>query len=297
MVSLINHGLLGHSNTSVDMDPFTLPGMHFGFLSPWAQLNSWAYWRHPWLLDPERKQAFTEYAKLRYRLLPYIYSLAHQAHLTGMPIMRAMSLAFPDDPAWDQCTTQYMIGDALLVSSFTDHLRVPPGKWIDYWTGETYEGPDEFKYFPPSRRGGALLVRAGAILPQWHDQDFVQQQTPERIILELFPSGSSGFTLIEDDGVSFGFEKGETARTSIACEASGGKVILRIGASQGDYPNAPQTREWEIRAHLDGAPSSIEVKTSDVAYDLSPADWSFDSATGVLKFRIWQPVPVVVTIS
>lgn len=90
LVSILNHGMTGHVNTSCDMEVFTAPGIHFGFLQPWSQVNSWAYWRHPWLLDKKLLRMFKMYAKLRYRLLPYIYSAAHTAARTGMPIVRAM---------------------------------------------------------------------------------------------------------------------------------------------------------------------------------------------------------------
>ena len=80
-------------------EKLSLADIHFGFLQTWAQLNNWAYWRQPWLLEDARLVAFREYGQLRYRLLPYIYSTAAEAALTGYPVMRAMSMVYPDDPA------------------------------------------------------------------------------------------------------------------------------------------------------------------------------------------------------
>lgn len=81
---MLNHGYSGHVNTSCDMDVFSAGGIHFGFFQPWSQLCNWAYWRQPWFLTPERKEMYRFYAVLRYRMLPYIYTLAHRAATTAI---------------------------------------------------------------------------------------------------------------------------------------------------------------------------------------------------------------------
>ena len=85
--------------------------------------------------------AFRQYGQLRYKLLPYLYSTAAEAALTGYPVMRAMSMVYPDDPAWDACLGQYMLGDFLLVSAFSKEVRLPEGDWIDFWSGKRTSGP------------------------------------------------------------------------------------------------------------------------------------------------------------
>ena len=89
--------------------------------------------------SPDRR--LREYGRLRYKLLPYLYSTAAEAAQSGYPVMRAMSLAYPDDPAWDACRTQYMLGDFLLVSVFSKKVRLPAGKWIDFWSGIDEQWP------------------------------------------------------------------------------------------------------------------------------------------------------------
>ncbi len=85
LVSMLNHGLSGHSNTSCDMDVFTAEGIHCGFFQTWSQLSSWAYWRHPWFLTKPLKETFRFYANLRNQLIPYIYTAAHQASTAPDP--------------------------------------------------------------------------------------------------------------------------------------------------------------------------------------------------------------------
>ena len=163
LVSMLNHGLSGHSNTSCDMDVFTPEGIHFGFLQPWSQVCSWAYWRHPWLLGEKLEPIFKFYARLRYHLLPYLYAAAYVATETGLPMMRAMALAFPEDPRADHLIQQYMLGDAFLAVAFEDHVHLPSGTWFDYWTGLRYEGPQDLIYVLAEDMGNGNRARRSAV--------------------------------------------------------------------------------------------------------------------------------------
>ncbi len=96
LVWMLNYGMCGHMNTSCDMETRG-PGVHFGFLQPWSQHNNWAYATQPWFLGKQAEAIYRDYARLRYSLIPYIYSAAHVGHLTSMPILRPMPLAYPDD--------------------------------------------------------------------------------------------------------------------------------------------------------------------------------------------------------
>ncbi len=142
LVWMLNYGMCGHMNTSCDMQTRG-PGVHFGFLQPWSQHNNWAYATQPWFLGKQAEAMYRDYARLRYSLMPYIYSAAHVGHRTAMPILRPMPLVYPDDLKLADCTTQYMLGDSLLVTAFTDKVYLPAGRWIDYWSGAEYEGPRE----------------------------------------------------------------------------------------------------------------------------------------------------------
>jgi len=163
--SMLNLGFSGHSNVSCDMDVFSTEGIHFGFLQTWSQLCSWAYWRQPWLLKDDQVETFRKYGQLRYRLLPYIYSTAAEAARSGYPVMRAMPLVYPDDPAWDTSLGQYMLGDFLLVSAYSKKVRLPEGTWIDFWSGKQSSGPATLPVTITPEQGGTLLIKSGAIIP------------------------------------------------------------------------------------------------------------------------------------
>ncbi len=265
LVSLLNLGLSGHANTSCDMEIVTPAGIHFGFLQPWSQLNSWNYWRHPWFQGEKLGAMFKFYARLRYRLLPYIYSAAHVAHRTGLPIVRAMPLAFPEDPKGDELLGQYMFGDALLVAAFTDRVHLPAGRWIDYWTGQAHEGPEDLVYTPPAGRGGALFVRGGAIVPKWPLMQYVGQKSTQTVALDVFPHGESAFMLYEDDGLSLAYQAGEVATTTMRCRREGEALELEIGPRQGRYAGMPEARRYLVRLRSEAAPKALWVNGQAVA--------------------------------
>ena len=282
LISILNHGLSGHANASCDMDVFTPAGIHFGFFMPWSQVCSWAYWRHPWLLGEYLGAMFKYYARLRYRLLPYIYSMAHTAARTGFPIMRAMPLSFPDDPQSDALIHQYMFGDAFLTAAFTDRIHLPEGRWIDFWTGQVHDGPKDLVCDIPPDRGGPLFIRAGAILPHWPDMQFVGEKPIDTLDLHIYPHGDSAFTLYEDDGISHAYQTGAIATTDIGCSAAADAVTLVIGARSGAYDGMPKTRSFNVYLHLDRAPAEVALDDQP----LSPEDWFYDETARAMRLFV-----------
>lgn len=290
-LSVLGLGLSGIPHMTADMELHTAAGIHFGFFQPWCKVNSWAYWRHPLLLDPELLNLFKTYAKLRYRLLPYIYSAAHVAARTGLPIARAMPLVFPDDPHAVARQNQYMFGDAFLVAAFTDRVYLPAGEWHDYWTGEKFVGPADISYRIPERAGGPLFVRSGAIVPMWSDMEYVGQQPADRLELHLYP-GAGEFTLYEDDGTTFGYLRGELAATGITCRDDRRVFSVELGRCVGRYPGMPESRTWEIIVHALDKPTAVKVdgqpwrETNSSAKEPLPASWSYRRKTGTLRLLI-----------
>jgi len=212
MVSIMNYAMSGHANASCDMDISNLSSVHYCFLMPWTQHCSWCYWKHPWYMGDELEGIYREYAQLRSHLFPYIYSTAHQAYRTGLPIMRPMSLMY-DFAEYDSALNQYMFGDNLLVSAFKNTIRLPEGIWTDFFTGERYEGGREINYEPPQGKGGALLVRPGGIIVMQDCKPYLNHSTPARYEVHVYPGADNKFTLYEDDGISLGYKNGEIAET------------------------------------------------------------------------------------
>ena len=279
LVWMLSYGMSGHMNTSCDMEP-SGPGLHFGFLQPWSQHNNWAGTLQPWFLGKRAEAMFRDYARLRYRLIPYIYSAAHQGHLTSMPIVRPMPLVYPDDGKLANCTTEYMLGENLLVAAFTDRVYLPAGRWIDYWTGSEYQGPREMPCVYPKNRAGGLFIRAGAILPYWPDMDYVGEQPIESLTLHVYPDGTSDYTLYEDDGESLDYLKGAVSRTSMRCEAALNRVSVTIEPRQGTYRDMPSTRGYEVWIHS-ASPKMVSVNGEKV-------DWTYDKETKAVRLTVHE---------
>jgi alpha-glucosidase (family GH31 glycosyl hydrolase) len=277
---MLNHGMSGHVNTSCDMDVFTPAGIHFGFLQAWSQVCSWAYWRHPWLLGEKLLPIFKTYARLRYRLMPYIYSTAHVAVRSGMPIMRAMPLVFPNDPRCDDLVNQYMLGDAFLTAAFAEDIYLPEGHWIDFWTGKEIVGPQDITCTPPEGRGGPLYVRAGAIVPTWPDVDYVGQKPLDTLGLHIYPPAEgepqSTFTLCEDDGETFAYLDGEVARTVVACERTESGIVVTIQPRHGDYDGMPGERSYEVYVHIATPPANVLVDDRPLPQGEEAPSWRYD---------------------
>jgi Alpha-glucosidases, family 31 of glycosyl hydrolases len=283
LVSMLNHALCGHANVSCDMEVFSAEGIHFGFLQPWSQVCSWAYWRHPQYLGEELTPVFRFYAKLRYRLQPYIYAAAHEAARTGWPILRPMVLVHPEHPETDACLHQYYLGDSLLVGAFTDRMWLPPGsEWIDYWTGERYPGGDWRRISVPAGRGGPLLVRAGSILPQAPERSHIGTKPAESITWEIFPPSDGQVAktrLVEDDGETLEHERGAVATIEACCTRVGERLRIEIGAREGRYAGMPARRSHLISIHTEAAPLAAFV-------DGVPVDVRFDENVSMCLIRI-----------
>ncbi len=292
LASMLNLGLSGHSNHSCDMNVTDVEGIHFGFLQTWAQQNNWDYWFQPWLLEEEETAAFRQYGQLRYRLLPYLYSTAAEAAATGYPVMRAMSLACADDPAWDTCLGQYMLGDFLLVSAFAKEVRLPEGNWFDFWSGEPLAGPATLPVELTPARGGALLVKQGAILPTWPVRDHVEKGWSPEVNLLVYPADRSSFTLYEDDGESLGYRQGQAARTLLTCETAEKMITLTIGGRQGAYAGMPATRDFTATIRLAARPLAVKLDGTAVA----DWQWSETDSTATIKIPGCAGEPRVVTV-
>lgn len=282
LAAVLGYGLSGHAHTTINMDLSTREGIHAGFLQTWVQVNNWSHVWHPCLLEQSLLELFRTYAKLRSRLIPYLYATAHVAAQTGLPVVRALPLAFPDDPECREMSRQYMLGDFLLASVYTNRVYLPEGVWVDFWTGQRYEGMQTLEYNIPEGAGGPLFIRAGAIIPFGPHTDYIGQHKPETLELHLYPHGCSAWTLIEDDGASLAYRNGQFASTEFHCEESTDRTVVLIGKRTGTYAGMPPMREFDIVVHMENKPEDVLVNGQTLtlrkrrARTPTPSDWSYD---------------------
>jgi alpha-D-xyloside xylohydrolase len=174
--------------------------------------------REPWEFGQEAEAIFRRYAKLRYRLLPYIYSTAVQAAQTGLPVVRALVLKYSNDPNVRHLDSEYLFGDSFLVAPVLERgarrrmVYLPVGDWVDYWSREIHQGPAWLNY-PAPLEILPLFIRRGAIIPRGPPVDHADQSIGSGLVLDIYPARDGRFTL-HDEGappVEVSYTTDETA--------------------------------------------------------------------------------------
>ena len=278
----LNLGMSGYMNTScdvmfVDRDQ-EMQSLHFGTFLPWLQVNSWCSMMHPFYYTGQERETYLNCIRLRYELIPYIYSTAIEGVLTGMPMVRSMPLVFPDDRAVDDMWEQYMFGPSLCVGIFTDEIYLPAGTWTDAWTGEVIHSTGVMVRRPcPSDRAGLLFVRGGAIIPTMEGKESIGTEPLRAVTLKVYPLGDSEYTWYDCDAESYGYEKGLIASTLIRCSAAGKAVRLTVEPVEGRFENMPSSREWTFCVQLARKPSKVTLN------GVKLKDWTWADGTLTVK--------------
>ena len=173
-----------------------------------------------WAYGKQAEPILAKYLKLRYRLLPYTYSAAYRSYQTGAPYMRALFMDFPADPQVADIADEYMYGPAFLVAPVTEQgatrraVYLPMGcDWYNYWTNERLRGGQTVMTDAPIDTL-PLFVRAGSIVPL--GAEVLSAQQPQAIeSVRVYPGASGAFTLFQDDGKTYAYEKGAAAITKL----------------------------------------------------------------------------------
>ncbi|MEW5872240.1 MAG: glycoside hydrolase family 31 protein [Chloroflexota bacterium] len=196
----------------------------------------------PWMY-PEVLSIIREWIEFRYRLIPYLYTLLFESTQTGHPIIRPMVYEFPADPKCQTESFDFMLGPNLLVASvLQDGARrrsvyLPAGsEWCDWYTGEWYTGGQVISADAPLERI-PLFVRAGGLIPMGKVMRHVGAEPDEVRQVFVFPhptSGCSEFTLIEDDGLTLAYQRGEYSEVKLEVSATSDCISLQA-ARRGNY--------------------------------------------------------------
>jgi alpha-glucosidase (family GH31 glycosyl hydrolase) len=202
------------------------------------------------LRNAEVEPICKKYLELRYRLMPYLYSAVRETHETGLPVMRALWLHYPDDATAVLRGDEYLWGRDMLVApvvekgATTRNVYLPKGDWYDFWTEEKLAGGREISK-PVDLATTPLYVRAGAILPL----DPIKQYTAEKVdgplTLTVYPGADGAFTLYEDDGATFNYRRGEWTKIQFTWNNTRRTLSLRL--VPGSKLSPSQRREIEVR--------------------------------------------------
>ncbi|WP_222982436.1 TIM-barrel domain-containing protein [Flagellimonas meishanensis] len=204
------------------------------------------------------ENSIRRHRKLRYRLLPYIYSLAHENYLEGMPMCRPMLLQYPYD---EQCNAnqwpyQYMFGPSLLVAPVyhpgqVHEIYLPEGQsWYDYWSKQKFEGGQVIQYDSSDPDKLPLFVPEGATLYYGKERNWIEPgEQDETLWVEIYPGQNGETTIYEDDAQSIAYQKRAFSKTRIHWKMEQKTSVLKVNidGAVGDFKNKLSKRTWKIR--------------------------------------------------
>jgi alpha-glucosidase len=278
---LASMGLCGSPHVGVDIGGFF--DNCFGELfARWIELGTFypfmrchtalgTHPQQPWSFGPEIEAIARAAIELRYRLLPYLYTLAHRAHRTGEPLLRPLLYDFPDQTALHQIEDQVMIGPCLMIAPVCRPgirrrlVELPAGCWYDFRTGARV-GPGPLVLPAPLGRI-PILVRAGSILTLGNVRQTTADPLTELTLL-VYAGEAGAWTLIEDDGETLAYQDGALAETDFRVQPTGDSVTFTQAARRGGF--TPHPRTLLLRIHLAASPGTVRLDGQ------ATQDWQWD---------------------
>src|SRR6185369_17111001 len=212
------------------------------FLAPFCRNHKVidGYDQEPWRFGKYYEDIIRKYLKLRYALLPYLYTALEEAHRTGVPPFRPLLLNYQDDPNTYNLDDEFMVGDDLLLAPIMkpDVTRrlvyLPAGSWYDYWTNKKYTGGTMISV-DASLDIVPMFVRGGAMIPVGPSLNYVGEKPVDPITFNIYPddAGSASGSLYEDDGLSPAYKSGAFRRTRLAVRRGPGGFTVSIAPVEG----------------------------------------------------------------
>jgi alpha-glucosidase len=250
-------------------------------LIPISQLVGWGKTGEnamlPWLMTPEQQQLLRYYLKLRYRLHPYIYSSAIEAHQTGRPILGALVYDYQDDINTYDKDYHFMLGRQILVAPVLEETQkwdvyLPAGEWVHYWTGRRCKGGQTVTVDVPlyGKAGLPMFVKAGAVIPMMPEMSHIYEKAPEPITLDVYPdqAGTSTHTMYDCETV-----KSRVEETKFTCSQDKENIEIVI---------SPSDVAFELWVHCEREPASVAAEFRELprlenkaAYEAAEQGWYY----------------------
>ncbi len=225
----------------------------FGAFAPIFRAHGQKPFREIFNIAPDDHPAYESilyYTRLRYDLMPYLYSLAAMTHFDDYTIMRPLAMDFPSDKSLRGIGDQYMFGPSLLVSPVYTYkatsrtLRLPQGAlWYDFYTGTPSEGGVEIEADAPYSRM-PLFVRSGSIIPFGPEMEWSDEKPADPIDLYIYTGANGSFTLYEDENINYNYERGLYSTIPLSWDDE--TSTLTIGERTGSFPGMLETRRFNV---------------------------------------------------
>ncbi len=253
--------------------------------------------RRIWAYKPEYFNIMRNSIKLRYSLIPYIYTEARLAFDSGISILRPMYYDYPSEEIAYNLKHQYMFGEDFIVapvthpigkdSSGTDSLFttqkiwLPKGDWIEWFSGTLLKGNQIYER-PVCLEDIPVYVKAGAIIPMQKDVNNTADNNGDLLILNIFPGEKGNQKIYDDEGNNDNYKSGKYTFTNISFQKNGdGEISVVISPIEGKFKNMPLQRKYELRFPISFPPEDIKINGVSCSQkeDESDNTWNYDGKT------------------
>lgn len=287
-----SHDIGGHMPGAVSPELY-LRWIQFGIFSPIVRTHTT---KNP---DAERRiwaypEPFADYMRdafrLRYAMIPYIYTASRQAYDTGISLLRPMYYDHPESGEAYQFKDQYMFGDDMLVAPITApaseatqlaevKLWLPQGAWINWINGERIDGPTvvtrTFAYDEIP-----VYLRAGAIIPMQPEMRYTGEKPVDPLILTVVPGEAGKTRVYEDAGNTLDYQHDEAAWTEVRQSTTAQRAMtIDIASTKGGYKAMPEARAYELRILASWPPQSVTVNGATLPQSSTGPGWRYDGNT------------------
>ena len=290
----IGSGLSGQPNITSDMDGIfggnnkavNIRDFQWKTFTP-MQLNmdGWgSNEKYPHALGEPAASINRNYLKLKSELLPYAYSIAREA-VDGLPMIRAMFLEEQNPYTLGKQTQyQFMYGPDFLIApvyqntksdtlgnDVRNHIYLPVGSWVDYFTGQVYEGGRVINNFDCPIWKLPVFVKRGAIIPMNNPNNNPNEVNKNLRIYEVYPFGNTSFTEYDDDGASTDYLKGKSTETRIVSAVTGDIATITVNPTKGSFDSFMKEKVTEFKINVTKQPKKVIVKVGDKKVKLAKA--------------------------
>ena len=251
----------------------------FGTFCPLYRAHGQFPLREVWNIAPVNHPAYKSivyYNRMRYQLMPYIYSLAGHAWLESKMMMRGLVMDFSEDSVARDISDQYMFGPSLMVCPVYEYgatarnVYLPEGKqWYDYYTEYIYSGGQTIEAEAPYERI-PLFVPAGAILVSGKDVNYVDERPADELTFDFYSGSDGQFQLYEDDGTTNAYQEGAFSVIPVSFKEDEYRCVFTFDKRVGEYDGMVTKRKFNIRYHMPDRiiERTVEYSGNRLDYDL-----------------------------
>jgi alpha-glucosidase len=289
--------------------------MQFGAFTPVYRVHGTLNeQRQPWVYGTTAEAVAGNAIRLRYTLIPYIYSAYWKLHRDGVPLVRPLMMDYPADNTVASLVESWMFGDNMLVSpvltnytATTKSVYLPAGNWYNFWTDATYTGGANVS-IPVTGMGDTIpiLVKQGGIIPrqpvtQYTNNYPLTQNTNYAVVpvtFHVYGGANSTYDYTDDDGVTYNYEGGQYRYIVLTHTSSTGDEQVNIGAKTGTYAPAADSNGYFVFHGITWTPVSVSVQSGDISGSqvaatalsgtAAPA-WAYDAAKKQVLVKVASP--------